>query len=187
MKRVEPKPDWMKGHEDRRCDSCYACCVHLGIEELRKYANAACHHLKGSTDPTKRCSIYAQRPSACRDYKCAWLAGLGPDWMRPSDCGILITIYPSELDPTVVSATITIFDEKKYRQEYLDEIVEQFILLNILELRVINPARKIGLFYSRGDIYKCRLIPTPKGRYEGLMFEVPATPVGHYSRIEQPS
>jgi hypothetical protein len=123
---------------------------------------------------------------ACSDYKCAWLAGLGPDWMHPHNCGILVTIYPSELDEGVMSATITIFDEKKYKPEYINEITEQLILIDITELRIINYPRRIGLLYARGNIYRCRLIPSPKGSYEGIMFEAHDPPIGTYSRMELP-
>jgi Fe-S-cluster containining protein len=180
MKHVELLPAWSKQHPGRTCGSCHACCIYLGIEELKKYAGQTCKHLSGGPDPSKRCMIYDRRPTACSGYKCAWIDGLGPDWMKPHDCGILITLYPSEVDKGKPSATINIFDAKKYKSEYIDEITEQMILLGISELRIINYPRRIGLFYHGGSIYRCRLVPTSKGNYEGLMFEALEPPVGHY-------
>lgn len=59
----------------RQCGTCYACCVALGIAELRKHAGATCRHLDGR-DPERRCTIYERRPVACSGYRCAWLVGL---------------------------------------------------------------------------------------------------------------
>src|SRR5215472_4012184 len=88
--------DWTTEHTERQCGDCFACCVHLGITELKKYPDQPCKHLDGALGPDKRCSIYAKRPSACAIYKCLWRQGIGPDWLRPADSGILITMYDDE-------------------------------------------------------------------------------------------
>ena len=52
---------------ERTCGECYRCCVAFGIRELKKHQDQACRHLDGR-NPTARCSIYADRPKACREY-----------------------------------------------------------------------------------------------------------------------
>lgn len=73
----------------RECGECTACCVNLLIEDgdFKKPADQACDHMveKGG------CKIYAQRPSVCQDWHCAWrfMAQLGDEW-RPDTSGILL-------------------------------------------------------------------------------------------------
>ena len=52
-------------------------------------ARTPCRHLCGSAGG---CSIYANRPGLCAEYRCAWLdgAGLGKD--RPDRSGVLVEL-----------------------------------------------------------------------------------------------
>ena len=74
---------------DRECGECTACCVFLDIKDkkLNKPADQACSHMivKGG------CKIYANRPSVCQNWHCAWrfMAQLGDDW-RPDRSGIML-------------------------------------------------------------------------------------------------
>jgi hypothetical protein len=38
------------------------------------------------------CTMYNIRPDACRKYQCAWSQGLFPDWMKPLESGVLVSI-----------------------------------------------------------------------------------------------
>jgi len=67
---------------ERTCGECYRCCVAFGIRELKKHQDQACRHLDGR-NPTARCSIYADRPVACRQYTCLWRDGLFDEEDRP--------------------------------------------------------------------------------------------------------
>ncbi len=73
----------------RECGECTACCVVLLIEDedFKKPADQACSHMvaKGG------CKIYAQRPSVCQDWHCAWrfMAQLGDEW-RPDLSGVML-------------------------------------------------------------------------------------------------
>lgn len=57
--------------ERRKCGSCRICCIVLDVEALEKAQDQPCRHLCH-----KGCGIYERRPGACRDFSCAWLAGL---------------------------------------------------------------------------------------------------------------
>lgn len=167
---------------DRECGSCYACCVYLGIEELKKYTGQACKHLDG-IDANKRCSIYEHRPHACSGYQCVWRAGLGPPELRPHDSGLLITMYQSETDPGHAAATVIIIDETKAKQSQIDSVATELLMLPTCnEVRLVNYKTKSALLFKDGTVYQCKLLP-PDG-YEALVFRADA-PVGHY-RIAQP-
>lgn len=66
------------------CGECDMCCRLLAIEVLEKPAGPLCHHFEGG------CSIYEDRPAACRSFRCIWLKSerlplgsrMGPEW-RP--------------------------------------------------------------------------------------------------------
>lgn len=154
--------------EGRECGSCYACCVHLGIDELKKWSGQTCKHLHGGKDPTKRCTIYSNRPEACSRYECLWKSGGGPDDLRPNESGMIITGYASET-PGRGSVTIIIIDEKQaYAHNVQDVVVELLMLPTIDEVRIVNPKTKRAQYYKDGVIYNCKLLP-PEG-YESLIF-----------------
>jgi hypothetical protein len=56
------------------CGDCDLCCRLLAIEPLAKPAGPLCVHFE------QGCSIYPERPDACRGFRCLWLKSerLGP-------------------------------------------------------------------------------------------------------------
>lgn len=166
----------------RTCGPCYACCVHLGIEELRKYAGQTCRLLKGGADRSKRCSIYETRPAACSGYSCLWLVGFGPDDLRPHESGILITVYDAERNGISIagkaSATVNIFDMKKAQGKIASLLAELIAIPIMDEVRLIYLEEKRGLLIRDGFIYGCDTIPS-KG-YEALCFAAHEPPLGRY-------
>ena len=62
----------------RACGTCTLCCKLLGIPELDKARNEWCRHC----DIGRGCRIYGERPSACREFYCAYLTSpmLGERW-----------------------------------------------------------------------------------------------------------
>jgi len=91
-KRLKPKAEELD-NSLRSCEGCNACCVVLRIKELEKAPGIPCEHLAG-----KRCGIYLDRPTVCRDYRCPWLQGVLPDWMKPAKCGVLVQPQPKKED-----------------------------------------------------------------------------------------
>lgn len=63
------------------------CCKLLGIEALEKPRSTLCQHCKVG----EGCGIYADRPTECADFFCAWLVNpsLNDEW-RPKDARMLI-------------------------------------------------------------------------------------------------
>ncbi len=71
----------------RQCDGCTACCTALAVAELNKPRYQRCAHL----GDTGGCNNYAQRPGACRDYRCLWLEGHLTENDRPDRLGVIFT------------------------------------------------------------------------------------------------
>jgi hypothetical protein len=53
----------------RACGDCSLCCKILGVEEIQKPAGKWCQHCKAG----RGCTIYENRPAACRHFSCQWL------------------------------------------------------------------------------------------------------------------
>ncbi len=71
----------------RSCGTCTLCCRLPDIDLFDKPANVWCRHcIEG-----KGCSIYADRPSVCRDFLCLWMTdeALGEAW-EPSRSHMMI-------------------------------------------------------------------------------------------------
>jgi hypothetical protein len=54
----------------RSCGTCSLCCKLLPIPSLNKPAGQRCKHQKA----LKGCSIYPDRPNACKTWACRWLS-----------------------------------------------------------------------------------------------------------------
>jgi hypothetical protein len=77
----------------RSCGDCAMCCKLLRIDELQKPAYQWCVHARpGSKGGC--CSIYQDRPGACKGYACEWLVNTDFDkelWY-PKTCHMVISI-----------------------------------------------------------------------------------------------
>jgi tetratricopeptide (TPR) repeat protein len=74
----------------RECGDCNACCTGALVGNARG-------HQFGNGKPCiylveEKCSIYEDRPEACRNYQCAWSQHLFPEWMKPNLSGVLISV-----------------------------------------------------------------------------------------------
>ena len=71
----------------RSCADCTMCCKVLGIPELAKPRGVVCTHC----DWGKGCTVYAQRPAACRDFDCSYLLSpaLGEEW-KPTTARLVL-------------------------------------------------------------------------------------------------
>lgn len=83
----------------RECGECTACCTAMAIRELDKPGLEPCAHVT-----CQGCSIYPDRPKSCREFLCAWRAGIGTDDQRPDRLGIVLSmtepghpVYPALL------------------------------------------------------------------------------------------
>lgn len=77
----------------RQCGACSMCCFMLKVEDIDKPKNEWCSHCH----PGKGCSIYPDRPAACRTYTCAWLVNANiPDYWRPLESGMIVDFHMAE-------------------------------------------------------------------------------------------
>ncbi len=62
----------------RSCGTCTLCCRLPEIDAFDKPADVWCTHCVAG----QGCSIYADRPSVCRDFLCLWMTreDLGAEW-----------------------------------------------------------------------------------------------------------
>lgn len=77
----------------RPCDGCSACCTTLGVPAAQTKSGETCQHVSVSGG----CSIYATRPTDCREYACGWKMGIGSNEQRPDKVGFTITPARAEL------------------------------------------------------------------------------------------
>jgi Fe-S-cluster containining protein len=169
--------------EARKCGPCYACCIYLGIAELKKWPAQTCKYLDGSLGAETRCSIYPKRPTACQTYACAWVKGLGSEDLRPDLSGLLITPYePYFPDSGSMSITITITDLKKcgtLEAGPLRQVLDIIISSSCQDIRIINFENTKTLHIYKGNIYQGRRSKSKD--YEELIFENFDPPIGRFA------
>lgn len=82
------------------CGECRACCTVKAVAEIVKAEGVACPHLRAAPNTglgaKTGCSIYAKRPTSCREYNCVWRVGLfdfkdGAD-TRPDQLGVVFDV-----------------------------------------------------------------------------------------------
>ncbi len=171
----------------RPCGECYACCVWLGINELKKHAGTSCSKLDGSLGATCRCSIYDSRPQACKTYSCGWRSGLGEDFMRPDKSGILIGYYRAELPDTKfpVAATIAVIDPKKagtLAVGHLRGVIDVLITHGFDDIRIVHHESRTVIHFLNGVVRQGRLMKNEPNNFEGLKFVTYDPPIGNYER-----
>ena len=99
----------------RECKCCALCCIVCPVTPLDLPAGVPCHHLTPPSN-TLRCSIYSERPQACKVFACEWLSGKLPIELRPdvvnffvekqwveTRVGVLYMLTANPLSTTVVS------------------------------------------------------------------------------------
>lgn len=73
------------------CGECKACCTVLAVAEYDKPNFTPCKH-----ECDSGCSIYAERPTSCRVWSCAWKSGrLGDERRRPDKLGVIFDHRPT--------------------------------------------------------------------------------------------
>lgn len=134
---------------ERACGDCAACCMVLGVRELDKPACQRCDH-----QVAKGCGVYAERPSSCRVYRCAWLDGLGERRDRPDRLGVV-------LDQAAPSLEI----QERAKAGEVEAVVSVEAARSTLHVREVRPGAfnsqrvKSGLSRLHADGFHLRLVP----------------------------
>lgn len=82
--------------QGRTCGECTLCCKLLAIPEIQKAAGKWC----AVCNIGKACTVYENRPRACRDFECLWLQGVGTDDMRPDKSKVVMSLAPMSAVPS---------------------------------------------------------------------------------------
>ena len=99
------------------CGDCTACCdgFLIGNSHGNMFGDGKCCPFLLE----KKCAIYNDRPRSCINYQCAWTQNLFPEWMKPNQCGVMISV---EVDK----------DNKQYlRAIELKELIEYSVYAEI--------------------------------------------------------
>ncbi len=74
----------------RECQECDLCCRRLlcVINDHVVHPGKPCFYLGN------HCTIYEQRPQLCRDYLCAYMQNIVPEWMKPSLSKVIVSVEP---------------------------------------------------------------------------------------------
>ena len=75
----------------RECGECTECCISASVEEINKPMGVPCENICGIG-----CSIYKDRPGACRFFSCQWLKGDFADNDKPSISKMVIWLALTE-------------------------------------------------------------------------------------------
>jgi Fe-S-cluster containining protein len=110
----------LKAPATNDCGGCTACCDVIGVKELGKPYFARCYNVSASG-----CGIYADRPAACRKYRCAWHLGLLGDGAdrRPDRCGVLFQIEPERNECFLEMYELAPDTSQSEKAQYLKEMI----------------------------------------------------------------
>jgi hypothetical protein len=115
----------------RECGDCSLCCRLLDVPETNKQPSQWCLHCR----PGKGgCSIYADRPQACRQWACGWLTnrGFGDEWF-PKKCGIISDLHLSEHNTLVMRFLVDPRTPDVWRKEPFYSAIKQIALNGLQE------------------------------------------------------
>jgi hypothetical protein len=150
-------------HPPRSCGACNFCCSVAGINDLEKPPMVRCHHLAQRPSGTVGCGIYPDRPKACADFACDWLAGNFDNRHRPDKIGAYVSSYPM---PEGGSYTVVHCDSQRLNKKRLDELVA-VLQRGVPEVRILYDA-KHGTIMRRGEKpQRFGIMPWAPGEYAG--------------------
>ncbi len=108
----------------RSCGTCRGCCRPFDIKAIGKRGTGWCVH----STPCNGCSIYSTRPTACKEYTCIWLDGLGKEEDKPELLGVVQNLH----DFVLAGREITVLnlweiEEGALKKPRIETIAENFI------------------------------------------------------------
>ncbi len=138
---------------DRSCGSCSLCCKLLEIPALEKLDYDWCKHCKPGCGG---CTIYDERPDACRTFSCLWMTDktLGDEWY-PLRARMFLFSY---IDPSATPKLLRLVVDRSalYRwrkspyREQLAEIAKRGLVSNAYHT-VAQVEKRVWLITPSGD------------------------------------
>lgn len=89
----------------RECNGCGYCCDgHLiGEVDGKRFGEMQpCHNLASFG-----CKVHNDRPPMCSNYFCAWSQELLPLWMKPDECGVVVSVETDKSGKQYLKAVST--------------------------------------------------------------------------------
>lgn len=118
------------------CGTCNLCCKLPAIPETGKPVGVWCEHcIPGSA---KGCKIYEDRPESCKNFRCIWLSGGFPDYMRPDKVRVIFERLPSGKTYLVL---LNPGYEDAWKQPKVRDFIGSFIRANKAVVVGTKPAR----------------------------------------------
>ncbi len=131
----------------KSCGGCGACCKLAEIVELKKPAHVTCEHYVAA----QGCSIYADRPGACRVFECGYLQNpeLGDEW-RPDRAGFMLYFAPG---PRLVAETDLATPDTWRQEPYLSQLREwsHRDRPTVIEV-VVRAGARLTMVFPEGEI-----------------------------------
>ena len=152
--RMNEQPQIATG---KTCGTCAMCCKVYDLADLQK-KKGWCENFKLGTG----CSIYPDRPAACRAFYCNWMLieALGPEW-KPSICKFVMTYDASRSILVQVDTSYpTAWRAKPYGDALRDWAIRlkperRFILVFVgknLTVLTAEGEHDLGLFDARYEL-----------------------------------
>lgn len=151
---------------NKQCGDCAMCCKILEIEALGKGRHTMCGHFRKGAG----CGIYGDRPTACRQFVCLWLAEPNMDAAWRPDRARFILWGDKRLMVDVDPA----YPDAWKREPYYSKIkqaadprksgVEQVVVRNGREVVIVFPEADISLGPEQASPIETGYRISPRGR-----------------------
>ena len=147
---------------NRSCGPCAACCSIFAVEVLSKPEYVRCSHRDSAG-----CTVYAERPEACRAYACLWLEGEFEVGQRPDLVGLAFDL-PTAIDDDPDYAGITVITGREVRPGSADEPQAEKLILGLAwrfvvrvrlwggETKLVGPRKLVDLVFQRVEARQAR-------------------------------
>jgi Fe-S-cluster containining protein len=128
---------------ERSCGGCQACCSTLKVDNKPMWSRCKYQCETG-------CSVYQDRPQACRDYFCLWQIGVMEEDCRPDKFGVLFDLRVASSDVPVISAWELWTDaiEQPHVKALLEKLGEDGVVyvrrFNSSKRRVFGPPKLLS-------------------------------------------
>jgi hypothetical protein len=129
---------------NRSCIGCTLCCTVMGIDDLPKvkWPYDRCPH------QGQGCKIYADRPTSCREWSCAWVLGHLPYALKPSKTGLIFGIGDGHQWFVKVSKA----GRRVWEEPDTNEILLRLSAKGPVILAIDNPSEEVGAVYEAGGV-----------------------------------
>jgi hypothetical protein len=119
----------------RECGDCSYCCKLPMIAVLDKPADVWCTHCKPGF---QGCTIYADRPQVCADFRCEWLREPDlPDVWRPTTSKMVLSVTAGSATRKILNIAVDPGTPKRWRERKYYARIKQMAVVGMTRGDVI--------------------------------------------------